>query len=839
MMLNKTFAVVDLETTGNNLQKDKIIQLSIVFVRNNEIVDTYNTFLSDKTTISPFIRELTSISPDMLNGAPKFQDIAREIRDKLKGSVFVAHNVDFDLNFLKTAFKACGIKYNPTYKLDTVELSRIFLPTVPGYQLHLVSEFLDIELSQAHRADEDALATAKVLIKIFDLILNLHRQTLISIYHLTKSLSTNITDLLFNVLSLNIDNDRDDIVNYNQFYIRDFTLNTHDIKPISVDELYKKYLLESNHDYRQDQYDLSLLIYDSLVNEKFHAIEAYTGLGKSDAFLIAAICYYSNYHQQVVVSTSRKILQNQLIESSLTRLRSVVSLEAPFVLLKGRNNYIDLDAFSALLESEDNNPEICFLKMRVLVWLLSTKTGDLSELNLRGPEKSYYDTMRIQNGDNKQHYYFKRALNNAKKVPVIVTNHYFLNDCINNLYDVHALIIDEAHQLKSALDLKERRKYTYSEMKFFIGQIGQLSQSRLLSSYAEDNKAVSLYLLEDIVVNLHRQIDELFKHFSKSKVKRASETLESIIKYTQLFLSTIRGTKNYQALYNQMHYFEQSLKRLHHAIIYDDCHIETHANPTRTEVEIRTDVLDELASALTKIPSQILLSGTLEVNGSFKHLKYWFGDHDYDTTIMDNTEMFDDIKLFIPNDISSYDMNNPDYVIDILDYLSLYLSETNSKLIVIFSNFELLEKVFSYTEEVGLFEQIPVLKQTRGSNNEKLLNQYNQLSQCLLLGTYTFTEGVNLVSEKDKSLMLTKLPFPVPNQDSFSHFYSEDLPEAVIHFRQIAGRLKRSEEDKGILVLFDDRIINKPYKNAFLKYFPDKNIIHDDRTSFKALLFDL
>ena len=201
--------------------------------------------------------------------------------------------------------------------------------------------------------------------------------------------------------------------------------------------------------------------------------------------------------------------------------------------------------------------------------------------------------------------------------------------------------------------------------------------------------------------------------------------------------------------------------------------------------------------------------------------------------------MFDDIKLFIPNDISSYDMNNPDYVIDILDYLSLYLSETNSKLIVIFSNFELLEKVYSYTEEVGLFDQIPVLKQTRGSNNEKLLNQYNQLSQCLLLGTYTFTEGVNLVSEKDKTLMLTKLPFPVPNQDSFSHFYSEDLPEAVIHFRQIAGRLKRSEEDKGILMLFDDRIINKPYKNAFLKYFPEKNIIHDDRTSFKALLFDL
>ena len=87
--------------------------------------------------------------------------------------------------------------------------------------------------------------------------------------------------------------------------------------------------------------------------------------------------------------------------------------------------------------------------------------------------------------------------------------------------------------------------------------------------------------------------------------------------------------------------------------------------------------------------------------------------------------------------------------------------------------------------------------------------------------------------------MLTKLPFPLPSGDSFRNFYKEDLPEAVIHFRQIAGRLKRSQDDKGILILFDNRILNKPYKNAFLKYFPEKNIIKADRASFKALLFDL
>lgn len=477
--------------------------------------------------------------------------------------------------------------------------------------------------------------------------------------------------------------------------------------------------------------------------------------------------------------------------------------------------------------------------MRMLIWLIETETGDLSEVNLRGPEKSYYETMLIQAGDTKHHFYFKRALSNAKKVPIIVTNHYFLNDCLNSLEGIQALIIDEAHQLKQALDMKERRTFTYPELKFFIGQVGLINQDRLLSQYSKTNSAVSLYLLEDIVINLNKNIDILFQQVSRKKLDESIETLDSLVKYTDMFLSTIRGTDNYQALYNHMHYFDASLKNLRYALRYDDYHIKSSKNFQKTEVTIRTDVLDTLADALRSIPCQILLSGTLEVHDSFKHLKYWFGDYDFKTTVMNNTEMYSDIKLFIPNDIGSYDLKDDNYIVDILDYIALYLSETNSKLIVIFSNYELLDKVYSFTEDIELFEQIPVLRQSHNSNNEKLLNQYNQLSQCLLLGTYTFTEGINLVSDKDKALMLTKLPFPVPKGDSFRDFYTTDLPEAVIHFRQIIGRVKRSSEDKGVVLLFDDRIMTKPYKNAFLKYFPAENVIHDTRETFKALLFGL
>ena len=164
-MYRGKFAVVDLETTGNNKNRDSIIQLSIVFVEDMQIVDQYSTFLSDDTDLSPFIRELTGIKPNMLKGAPKFNDIAEEVAAMLQGCIFTAHNVEFDLGFLKTALKNADIRYEPVYKIDTVELTKIFMPTLERFQLSEVARTIGLDLSNAHRADEDARATSELLIK--------------------------------------------------------------------------------------------------------------------------------------------------------------------------------------------------------------------------------------------------------------------------------------------------------------------------------------------------------------------------------------------------------------------------------------------------------------------------------------------------------------------------------------------------------------------------------------------------------------------------------------------------------------------------------------------------
>ena len=87
-----TYAVVDLETTGNQLDYDEIIQIGITFVRNHKIIDTYHSMIRTDLEIPPFIQALTSIEEDMLAQAPYFNEVAEDIYDQIKDCIFVAHN---------------------------------------------------------------------------------------------------------------------------------------------------------------------------------------------------------------------------------------------------------------------------------------------------------------------------------------------------------------------------------------------------------------------------------------------------------------------------------------------------------------------------------------------------------------------------------------------------------------------------------------------------------------------------------------------------------------------------------------------------------------------------
>ena len=164
-METKTYAVVDLETTGHSSAKgDRIIQIAIVFIRNGEIAEKYVRFVNPGQKIPAFIRQLTNIADEDVKNAPFFEEIAEEVRNLLEDTVFVAHNTDFDLSFLQNEFKRCGLANGLEEKLIQSSCPKLSFLHPPSYRLQDIAEELDIPLPSAHRADDDAEATSELLL---------------------------------------------------------------------------------------------------------------------------------------------------------------------------------------------------------------------------------------------------------------------------------------------------------------------------------------------------------------------------------------------------------------------------------------------------------------------------------------------------------------------------------------------------------------------------------------------------------------------------------------------------------------------------------------------------
>ncbi|MDX5347232.1 MAG: GIY-YIG nuclease family protein [Hymenobacteraceae bacterium] len=164
------YAIVDIETTGGQPHQDKITEIAIYIHDGEKIVDNYSTLINPERPIPYFITNLTGITNDMVQEAPKFYEVAKEIVQFTEGKVFVAHNVRFDYSFLKKEFADLGFTFQRK-TLCTVRLSRKLMPGLPSYSLGKLCKSIDIPLRDRHRAAGDAEATAI----LFDRLLKINQ----------------------------------------------------------------------------------------------------------------------------------------------------------------------------------------------------------------------------------------------------------------------------------------------------------------------------------------------------------------------------------------------------------------------------------------------------------------------------------------------------------------------------------------------------------------------------------------------------------------------------------------------------------------------------------------
>jgi DNA polymerase III subunit epsilon len=163
------FAVVDVETTGGGLgYGHRITEFAVVEVRGGRIVDEYETLLNPGRSIPPSVTALTGITNAMVAGAPYFDHVAEEINRRLVGRVFVAHNATFDWSFVSAELTAALGSAPPMPRLCTVRMVRRFVPGLRRRNLDEVTRYFGVPVHARHRAHGDALATARVFLRLLD-----------------------------------------------------------------------------------------------------------------------------------------------------------------------------------------------------------------------------------------------------------------------------------------------------------------------------------------------------------------------------------------------------------------------------------------------------------------------------------------------------------------------------------------------------------------------------------------------------------------------------------------------------------------------------------------------
>lgn len=175
--LKSDYVVFDIETTGFYAGRDKITEIGAVKLREGIVVDRYGSFINPERGIPLKVQKLTGIEPSTVKDAPTIEEALSGFLEFCGDSILVAHNADFDLGFIEHFANKQGIEIKNT-TLDTLELSRIFFTDIKNYKLGTLAKYFKVPLVNAHRAVDDAEATAHILLKMFEHMNNINIHTI-------------------------------------------------------------------------------------------------------------------------------------------------------------------------------------------------------------------------------------------------------------------------------------------------------------------------------------------------------------------------------------------------------------------------------------------------------------------------------------------------------------------------------------------------------------------------------------------------------------------------------------------------------------------------------------
>jgi ATP-dependent DNA helicase DinG len=487
----RTFVALDLETTGLSADRDAIIEIGMVKFRDGEPVEEYSTLIDPGRPIPYEIRQLTGISDADVAGQPRIAAVSGVISRFAGQLPIVAHNAGFDLGFMRN--QALLVE---NAGLDTWELSSVMLPNQPSYSLGSLAKRFDIPCENHHRALNDADVAGRLFLALAELAMQLPRAVLMEISRLARNSNWALATVFTEALVASTGSIRpvgedaaaldglplerlapNSALTQPMRFAEPLVRNDED-EPIDVDELAAMLEAEGavgqafpGYEFRPPQVAMLRAVANAF-NEEHHMLaEAGTGTGKSLAYLLPAIAYAVKNNTRVVISTNTINLQDQLYKKDLPDLQRILGAawhkQTPFrcALLKGRSNYLCPRRFSALKAHAALSSDEMRGVARILIWLLSTETGDQGELSLPLPADRFVWSQVCADSEGcsldrcqreqRGRCFFYRARKQADAAHVVIVNHALLlaDAATENrvLPEYHHLIIDEAHHLEDAV----------------------------------------------------------------------------------------------------------------------------------------------------------------------------------------------------------------------------------------------------------------------------------------------------------------------------------------------------------------------------------------------------
>ncbi|NTU84463.1 MAG: DNA polymerase III subunit epsilon [Chloroflexales bacterium] len=927
-MNERIYVAIDVESTGLVAGVDELIEVAAVKFRGDEILESYSQLVRPRQSLPLKITRLTGITPEDLAAAPRFNEVGADVARFIKSYPIVGHSVGFDLGMLR----AQGMSFaQPAY--DTFELATLLIPQAPIYKLGALAQRLGIPLPDAHRALNDATATAHVFTHLLGLIQALPLGDLNEIARLTAKIAFPMRDLFDEALRARVKRafveapaDRPPPAAAGEPTPLKPTGDARPLDPEAVAAFFAPDgplgRMFEGYEPREPQVAMARAVAEAFNRGDPLMVEAGTGTGKSIAYLTPAAMFAARRGERVVVSTNTINLQDQLFFKDIPALQRIMAdaarplsdegdlvigsrHEPPFTaaLLKGRGNYLCLKRYNDLRRSENLAPEEVRTLLKVQLWTPTTASGDKAELLLMDRENAAWSRINVTpetcTGPRCPHFrecFFFRARREAEAAHILVVNHALLVADLasqaNVLPPYEHLVIDEAHNLEDVATDQLSFAVDQGALIKFLDDLFQTGGVQVVSGLLSE---LPNYLRESAAEQASREtIEQAAERIRPALVRARTAVYDCFNRLTAFVVNEVssnqydprlrltpdvrklEGWTEIQAAWSNLGdtlavigdglgKIESELRELEGGSVpgYDELMLRVEfLHRFATEVRVQTGhiifgneesicwlTLDRQRDtlALTAAPlsvaeilqaqlfaqkqTSVLASATLTVEAGFAFIKGRLGLPEAEELVLDSPFNFEQQALvYIPNDIP--EPNQRGYQQAVEQALVELCAATGGRTLALFTANSALKQTYAAIQDPLEEHEIAVLGQGLDGSRRSLLERFKEFPRTVLLGTSSFWEGVDVVGDALSVLVIAKLPFSVPTDPIYAArselfddpFGEYSVPQSILRFKQGFGRLIRSRDDRGIVVVLDRRLLTKKYGQQFLASLPHTRV---------------